>query len=52
MNGDHIMFRISPMTEAPTSLPPLEEEVRALCAAIGLITAAMALAVLALMLSH
>ena len=42
------MFRISPMTEAPTSLPRLAQEMRALCAAIGLITAATALAVLAL----
>lgn len=46
------MFRISLMTDTPASRPRLEKEVRALCAAIGLITAAMALAVLALMLSH
>lgn len=45
------MFRICPMTETPTSLPRLEKEVRALCTAIGLITAAMALAVLAFTLS-
>lgn len=44
------MFRISPMTETPKSLPRLALEVRALCAAIGLITAAMALAVLAITL--
>jgi hypothetical protein len=50
MNGDHIMFRISPMTKAPTSMPRLALEVRALCAAIGLITAAMALAVLVITL--
>ncbi|SCB53020.1 hypothetical protein [Rhizobium lusitanum] len=44
------MFRISPMTETPTSLPRLGKEVRALCAAIGLITAAMTLAALAITL--
>jgi len=41
------MFRISPMIIAPASLPRLHQEVRALCVAIGLITAAMALALLA-----
>ncbi|SCB33836.1 hypothetical protein [Rhizobium lusitanum] len=44
------MFRISPMTETPASLPRLEREVRALCTAIGLITATMAIAVVALTL--
>jgi hypothetical protein len=52
MNGDHIMIRISPMTETPQSLPRLAQEVRALSAAIGLITAAMVFAVLTLTLSH
>ncbi|MBB4243736.1 MULTISPECIES: hypothetical protein [Rhizobium] len=42
------MFRISPMTKTPTSLPRLVQELRALCAAIGLITVTTALAVLAL----
>jgi hypothetical protein len=50
MNGDRIMFRISPMTETPESLPRLAQDVRTLCAAIGLITATMALAVLAITL--
>jgi len=44
------MFRISPMTETPTSLPRLTQEMRALCAAIGLITATMALTMLVLTL--
>lgn len=44
------MFRISLMTETPERLPRLAQEVRGLCAAIGLITAAMALALLALTL--
>ncbi len=44
------MFRISPMTETPTNLPRLDPELRALCAAIGLITAAMTLTVLAITL--
>ncbi len=44
------MFRISPMTETPASLPPLAREMRTLCAAIGLITAATTLAVLAIAL--
>ncbi len=44
------MFRISPMIETPANLPLLAGEVRKLCAAIGLITIATALAVLALTL--
>ncbi|MFJ6324058.1 MULTISPECIES: hypothetical protein [unclassified Rhizobium] len=46
------MFRISPMIITPASLPRLHQEVRALCAAIGLITAGMGLAVLAIMLTR
>lgn len=44
------MFRILPMMETPANLPRLTGEVRKLCAAIGLITVATALSVLALTL--
>ncbi len=44
------MFHISPMIDTPANLPRLAEGVRKLCAAVGLITVATALAVLALAL--
>ncbi|MGY5801881.1 hypothetical protein ACXHMN_11140 [Rhizobium sp. LEGMi12c] len=46
------MFRVYPMITTPASLLRLHQEVRALGAAIGLITAGMGLAVLAIMLTH